>query len=106
MSTFLMRTLLRRLALGLVLPLCCIPWSFPVAWGADRKLSRSTEKKAGTRQPGEEKAGDVLLATMQRELLRATTDLGHLDPAPYFVSYSVYEQEGTVVVGGLGILLN
>ena len=52
------------------------------------------------------KAGDVLLSTMQRELKRATTDLGHLDPAPYFVSYSVYDQEGTVVVAGLGSLLN
>ena len=33
-------------------------------------------------------------------------NLGHLDPAPYFTSYSVYDQEGTVVVGGLGSLLN
>src|SRR5882724_9856192 len=101
-----MRTLLRRLALGLVLPLCCIAWSFPVAWGADRKPSRSTEKKALTKQPDEEKSGDVLLSTMQRELHRATKDLEQLDPAPYFVSYSVYDQEGTVVVGGLGSLLN
>ena len=43
---------------------------------------------------------------MQRELQRATTDLKHLDPAPYFVSYSVYDQDGTVVVGGLGSLMN
>ena len=43
---------------------------------------------------------------MQRELQRATAKLGQLDPAPYFTSYSVYDQEGTVVVGGLGSLLN
>ena len=102
-----MKTLLRGLALGLVLPLCCIPWSFPVAaWGADQRPSHPIEKKAGAKQAGEEKADDVLLSTMRRELHRATADLGHLDPAPYFVSYSVYDQEGTVVVGGLGSLLN
>ena len=56
--------------------------------------------------PSRKKTGDILLATMQRELQRATTDLKRLDPAPYFVSYSVYDQEGTVVVGGLGSLLN
>ena len=43
---------------------------------------------------------------MQRELQRAQAKLGQLDPAPYFASYSVYDQEGTVVVGGLGSLLN
>ena len=43
---------------------------------------------------------------MQRELQRAQSKLGQLDPAPYFTSYSVYDQEGTVVVGGLGSLLN
>ncbi len=49
---------------------------------------------------------DVLLATMQQEIRRASDQLGKLDPAPYFTSYSVYDQEGTVVVGGLGSLLN
>ncbi len=39
-------------------------------------------------------------------LQRATAELGQLDPAPYFISYSVYDEEGTVVVGGLGSLLN
>ena len=43
---------------------------------------------------------------MQRELQRAQSKLGKLDPAPYFTSYSVYDEEGTVVVGGLGSLLN
>ena len=77
-----------------------------MAWSADRAPGRASDKKTGEQKTGEIKAGDVLLSTMQRELKRATTDLGHLDPAPYFVSYSVYDQEGTVVVGGLGSLLN
>ncbi|HMJ23988.1 MAG TPA: hypothetical protein VK513_18875, partial [Terriglobales bacterium] len=91
-----MKIFLRGLALGLVLPLC----SIPVVQSAKATPARR-DKMAG-----EKKAGDVLLTTMQRELQRATAKLGHLDPAPYFVSYSVYDQEGSVVVGGLGSLLN
>jgi predicted Zn-dependent protease len=101
-----MKTFVRGLALGLVLPLCCTPWSAPIAWSASRAPGRASDKKSGEKKAGEIKAGDVLLSTMQHELKRATKDLGRLDPAPYFVSYSIYDQEGTVVVGGLGSLLN
>src|SRR6202158_144801 len=83
-----MKTLLRGLALGLLLPLC----SPSMVRGTDRTPARAS--------------GDVLLSTMQRELQRAQTKLGQLNPAPYFTSYSVYDEEGTVVVGGLGSLLN
>jgi len=76
-----MKTLLRGLALGLVLPLC----SPSMVRGTERPASGSTGK------------GDVLLATMQRELQRAQTKLGQLDPAPYFASYSVYDEDGAVV---------
>jgi hypothetical protein len=93
-----MKTFLRGLATGLVLPLCCLSLNTPTVWGAARNPAR--------KNAGENKTGDVLLSTMKRELQRATTDLKHLDPAPYFVSYSVYDQDGTVVVGGLGSLLN
>ena len=85
-----MKTFLRGLALGLVLPLC------------SPSMVRGTERAAAA-SPGK---NDVLLATMQRELQRAQAKLGQLDPAPYFTSYSVYDDEGTVVVGGLGSLLN
>jgi len=92
LSTSLMKTPFRGLALGLMLPL----WCNPMVRGADRTPGHTSENKTG----------DVLLSTMQHELQRATTKLGGLDPAPYFVSYSVYDQDGTVVVGGLGSLLN
>jgi predicted Zn-dependent protease len=49
---------------------------------------------------------DALLATMQTELQRAQTSLGKLDPAPYFLSYSVYDQSIAVAVGGQGSLIN
>jgi TldD protein len=104
-----MKTFLRGLALCLILPLCCTSWFSSVVLGADG--ARTSSNKAAGKKPGNQpaaqmKADDVLLSTMQRELKRATADLGHLDPAPYFISYSVYDQEGTVVVGGLGSLLN
>jgi len=38
-------------------------------------------------------AADALLQTMQAELNRAKTDLGKSDPAPYFLSYTVYDQD-------------
>jgi TldD protein len=75
-----------------VLALFLLLGSAPTVRGRDRTPEKST--------------GDVLLATMQKELHRATSQLGQLDPAPYFASYSVYDQHGTVVVGSLGNLLN
>lgn len=49
---------------------------------------------------------DVLQSSMQQELQRAQTSLGKLDPAPYFVSYSVYDQTVAVAVGSQGELVN
>jgi TldD protein len=48
---------------------------------------------------------DDLLSTMQTELLRAQTSLGKLDPAPYFLSYSVYDQDISLAMGTQGSLL-
>jgi predicted Zn-dependent protease len=49
---------------------------------------------------------DALLSTMQEELQRAQTSLGKLDPAPYFMGYSVYDQSMTVAVGSEGSLVS
>jgi predicted Zn-dependent protease len=43
---------------------------------------------------------------MQQELHRAQSELGKLDPAPYFISYSVYDQDATMIVGSQGSLMN
>src|SRR5437762_14221433 len=59
----LMKTFLRGLALGLVLPLCCTPWSAPIAWSANRAPGRASDKKSGEKKAGEIKASDVLLST-------------------------------------------
>src|SRR6266853_79313 len=51
------------------------------------------------------KAGDPILKVMQAELSRATTSLSKSDPAPYFVSYTVNDQDIVVLVGSYGSLL-
>jgi len=55
-------------------------------------------------KPGDQ--ADVLRSTMQEELQRAQSSLGQLDPAPYFMSYSVYDQSMAVAVGSEGSLVN
>jgi TldD protein len=50
--------------------------------------------------------GDLLTSAMQHELQRAQSDLGKLDPAPYFMSYSVYDQTSAMTLGSQGSLIN
>jgi TldD protein len=54
-------------------------------------------------RPG--KDSNVLLATMQSELERAKTSLAKSDPAPYFISYEVYDQHNMVVTGTYGTVV-
>ncbi len=49
---------------------------------------------------------DTVLATMQAELNRAKTDLAKSDPAPYFLSYTVYDQDQIVIAAAYGGLLS
>jgi predicted Zn-dependent protease len=60
--------------------------------------------------PADEKSAneknDALLSTMQQELQRAHDSLGKLDPAPYYLSYSVYDQNVSVAIGIQGGLIN
>jgi predicted Zn-dependent protease len=48
---------------------------------------------------------DAVLATMQRELKRASAALAKSDPAPYFMSYAVSDLEGTVIVATNGSVI-
>jgi TldD protein len=50
-------------------------------------------------------SNDVVLKTMQGELSRATAALAETEPAPYFLSYTVYDQNLVVLVGAYGSLL-
>ena len=51
------------------------------------------------------KSADAVLDVMQRELTRAKTELGKEEQPPYYLSYTVYDQSFTVLVGAYGSLL-
>ena len=55
--------------------------------------------------PAADKGEGVLLSTMQAELERAKTSLAKSDPAPYFISYEVYDQRSLMVVGTYGTIV-
>jgi predicted Zn-dependent protease len=50
-------------------------------------------------------SSDVVLKTMQTELARATAELGKAEQPPYYLSYTVYDQDYVVLVGAYGSLL-
>jgi TldD protein len=56
--------------------------------------------------PAPAAAADPVLKAMQGELARATTELGKTEQAPYYLSYTVYDQDFFVLVGAYGSLLN
>ena len=56
--------------------------------------------------PSAAAAADPVMQVMQSELSRATAGLAKSDPAPYFLSYTVYDQHVIMLVGSYGSLLN
>jgi TldD protein len=57
------------------------------------------------KSPAAKMASDPILKAMQGELSRATGDLAKSDPAPYFLSYTVNDQNIVVLIGAYGSLL-
>jgi TldD protein len=55
--------------------------------------------------PPADKGDGILLSTMQAELDRAKTSLAKSDPAPYFVSYEVYDQRTLMIAGTYGTIV-
>ncbi|HEY6249140.1 MAG TPA: metallopeptidase TldD-related protein, partial [Candidatus Angelobacter sp.] len=49
---------------------------------------------------------DVVTVTMQRELHRAQEYLGKLDPAPYFTSYSIHDDDLVSITASQGGIIN
>jgi len=50
-------------------------------------------------------ASDPVLKAMQNEITRATAELGKTEQPPYYLSYTVYDQDFVVLVGAYGSLL-
>ncbi len=55
--------------------------------------------------PHPEAESGALLATMQAELERAKDSLSKSDPAPYFISYEVYDQHTFQIAGTYGTIV-
>ena len=49
---------------------------------------------------------DAVLQAMQGELTRAKADLAKSDPAPYFISYTAYDQDQIFIAAAYGALLS
>src|SRR5208282_4320121 len=60
---------------------------------------------AAADKPAPKGTSDPVMKVMQAELARATADLGKTESAPYFMSYTVYDQNLVVLVGAYGSLL-
>ncbi len=77
----------------------------PAGWILVIALAASVQSWAAT-TPADKDKTDVLLSAMQDEMQRAQSSLGKLDPAPYFLSYSVYDQNSSMAVGSQGSLVS
>jgi len=82
-------SLRRALSWALSLQLACIP------------ILASAENSA---KPASA-ATDALVPILKSELTRAKTDLAKNDPSPYYLSYTVYDQDQIVIAGAYGGLL-
>jgi TldD protein len=60
---------------------------------------------AGDKPAAATAANDPVLRAMQTEIARATTELGKAEQPPYYLSYTVYDQDYVVLVGAYGSLL-
>jgi TldD protein len=69
-------------------------------------LAASVVPVAATQEHSSSTKNDILISTMQRELDRARSELQKHDPAPYFMSYSVYDQTVGMAIAGQGSLMN
>ena len=67
--------------------------------------TRAEGRRAAASSAAAKGAPDATLQVMKTELSRATTELAKADPAPYFTSYTVNEQDVVVLVGSYGSLL-
>ncbi len=89
---------LRAAACGI---LCAQLALVPGALAAARDAAKSSAADVDTKKL----SNDPVLKVMQTELARANTELGKTDQPPYFLSYTVYDQDFVVLVGAYGSLL-
>lgn len=93
---------LLRLAAACFLAAQLVSVPVPSAAGDKPAPAPTTKSKAATPVS----ANDPVLKAMQNELSRATTELSKSDQPPYYLSYTVYDQDFVVLAGAYGSLLS
>jgi TldD protein len=96
------KDLLRMMACGV---LCAQLAVAPASWAAESSEAKAAAKTAAAGVDAKKVASDPVLKVMQTELSRAAKELGKTDQVPYYVSYTVYDQDFVVLVGAYGSLL-
>jgi TldD protein len=91
-------------AMRFVRSLACVTLAAQLAL-APMAFAGETYGKAKREAAPAAAAPDVVLKTMQGELMRASAGLAKSDPAPYFLSYAAYDQNLVILVGAYGSLL-
>ena len=94
--------LLRLAACGVV---CAQLAVAPAGWAAEGPGAKTSAKSSASGVEAKEIASDPVLKVMEAELARADKELGKTDQAPYYLSYTVYDQDFVVLVGAYGSLL-
>lgn len=77
----------------------------PPGWILILALAASVQTWAAS-SPADKDKTDLLLSAMQDEMQRAQSSLDKLDPAPYFLSYAVYDQSSSSAIGSQGSLVS
>ena len=91
-----------RLAAACFLAAQLVSLPVPSAAGDKPAPAPGTKSKA----PTPVSTSDPVLKAMQNELSRATTELNKSDQPPYYLSYTVYDQDFVVLAGAYGSLLS
>lgn len=98
-SRAIFRRFRSRMRDALAVLFACQLVAFPCVAG------NSDAAKSDVSRPAAAAAADPVLVTMQSELNRAKSSLAKSDPSPYFLSYTVYDQDQIIIAAAYGGLL-
>src|SRR5260370_639675 len=68
-------------------------------------IALAEDEKSASAPTAASAANDPVLKAMQSEITRATAELGKTEQPPYYLSYTVYDQDFAVLAGAYGSLL-
>ena len=83
----------------------CVAMAAQLAWSPLMAAGTAATPDAKASGAAAAAKPDAILKVMQAELARATDGLAKSDPAPYYISYTVNDQDVFFLVGAYGSLL-